>query len=567
MIPSNSLSLSHAHTQTLSRGEAMPRRRKQPSSAMRGIFTRSQSQIFLHRTRSGRDWANPDPGRRRHLLASFALPPSPLPTSTAATGDVLLASVKDLRARRVFSPASIPIETSPDPMATNKPDDDRQDGIDQLEKEATEEEGSGEVDEASNIFGGSGDAFVQSTPPAGIISLGPDPAPGERETEVPPIDQQTDNLGSDIASGDQAIGISSKDQRADAKLDSGNPLKRREGLAPCSRSKLFRNPSSFSYRRLLPFLMDLEKESSSGLKILPCQNAVEVERIMEEKPKPPQLQLGGSEGSLTEKLSDNWNFDENPVYKSSSLKTSGEDVYDMTTMISPLPDSGNGRAMQVDEVKSETYFEDPILESRMLHNSYLSPPVIHEDLSVDELAGNVQALSYLPSEVDVGCRMMLPLLNMDPKPPQRESQLEVVHSAARHVLAPKRGILKRYGRGCKGICMCLECATFRIHADRAYEFSRKQMDEADEIIVGLMKELANLRNLVDKTIIPMVGGGSSTILQLNRELLKGACQRASRAEEVANNGRRKMFNDLNIHCKIPGPRVTFAECVEQSITP
>nr|XP_010929839.3 uncharacterized protein LOC105051214 [Elaeis guineensis] len=545
----------------------MPRRRKQPSSAMRGIFTRSQSQIFLHRTRSGRDWANPDPGRRRHLLASFALPPSPLPTSTAATGDVLLASVKDLRARRVFSPASIPIETSPDPMATNKPDDDRQDGIDQLEKEATEEEGSGEVDEASNIFGGSGDAFVQSTPPAGIISLGPDPAPGERETEVPPIDQQTDNLGSDIASGDQAIGISSKDQRADAKLDSGNPLKRREGLAPCSRSKLFRNPSSFSYRRLLPFLMDLEKESSSGLKILPCQNAVEVERIMEEKPKPPQLQLGGSEGSLTEKLSDNWNFDENPVNKSSSLKTSGEDVYDMTTMISPLPDSGNGRAMQVDEVKSETYFEDPILESRMLHNSYLSPPVIHEDLSVDELAGNVQALSYLPSEVDVGCRMMLPLLNMDPKPPQRESQLEVVHSAARHVLAPKRGILKRYGRGCKGICMCLECATFRIHADRAYEFSRKQMDEADEIIVGLMKELANLRNLVDKTIIPMVGGGSSTILQLNRELLKGACQRASRAEEVANNGRRKMFNDLNIHCKIPGPRVTFAECVEQSITP
>ncbi|EHA8589901.1 putative Pyrroline-5-carboxylate reductase [Cocos nucifera] len=550
----------------------MPRRRKQPSSAMRGIFTRSQSEISLHRTRSGRDWASPDPGRRRRrLLASIARPPSPLPSSTG--GDALLTSVKDLRTRRVFSPASIPIESSP-PTATNKPDDDRPDGVDRLEKEATEEERNGQVDETSKIPGGSGDDFVQSTPPVGLISLGADTALVERETEVPLNDQRTDNLGSDIGSGDRAFGISPKGQRTDGKLDSGNPLKRREGLAPCSRSKLFRNPSSFSYRRLLPFLVDLEKESSSGLKILPCQNAVKVEKLMEEKPKPPhvdtlskQLQLGGSEGSLTEKSSDGWNFDENPVNKNPSLKPSGEDVYDMTTTISPLPDSGNGRAMQVDEIKSETYFEDPILGSRMLHNSYLSPAVIHEDLSVDELAGNVRALSYLPAEVDVGCRMMLPLLNMDLKPLQREPQLETVHSAARHALAPKRGILKRYGRGCKGICMCLECATFRIHADRAYEFSRKQMDEADEIIVGLMKELVNLRNLVDKSITPMVGGGSSTILQLNQELLKRACQRASRAEEVANNRRRKMFNDLNIHCKIPGPRVTFAECVEQNIIP
>lgn len=257
---------------------------------------------------------------------------------------------------------------------------------------------------------------------------------------------------------------------------------------------------------------------------------------MEEKPKPQhvdtlseqQLQLGGSEGSLTEKSSDSWNFDENPVRKSPPLKPSGDDVCDTTTMKSPLPDSCNGRAMQVDEVKSETYAEDPILESEMLHNSHFSPPIMREHLSVDELAGNVQALSYLPAKVDVGCRMMLPV-NMDLKPLQRESQMEVVHSAARHVLAPKRGILKkRCGTGCKGICMCLECATFRIHADRAYEFSRKQMDEADEIIVGLMKELANLRDLVDKSVIPMVGGGSSTILRLHQVMRSRACPHLSR---------------------------------------
>ncbi|XP_008775312.2 uncharacterized protein LOC103695698 [Phoenix dactylifera] len=549
----------------------MPGRRAQPSSAMRGISNRSRFESFLHHTLSGR--ARPDPSRRRHLLASIPRQPFPLPASAAATDDALLASVKDLRTRRVFSPASIPIETPPDSMARNKPDDDRKDGIDQSEKAVTEDERNGEADETSTGSGGPDDNLVQSTPPDGIISLGVDTAPGERETEASPNDQQTDNLGSDIGSGDRSIGISPNDQRADVKLDSGNPPKRREGLAPCSRSKLFRNPSSFSYRRLLPFLMDLEKENSSGLKILPCQNAAE--KLVEEEPKPlhvdtlskQQIQLGSSEGSLTEKLSDTWNFVENPVSESPSLKPTGDDVYDTTRMVSPLPDSFNGRAMQVDEVKSETYFADPILESEMLHKSYLSSPIIHEDLSVDELTGNVQALPYLPAKVDVDCRMMLPMLNMDQKPLQRESQLEVVHSVARHALAPKRGILKRYGRGCKGICMCLECATFRVHADRAYEFSRKQMDEADEIIVGLIKELANLRNLVDIYAVPTVGGGSSTILQLNQDLLKGACQRAFRAEEVANNHRRKMFNDLNIHCKIPGPGATFTECVEERITP
>lgn len=43
----------------------------------------------------------------------------------------------------------------------------------------------------------------------------------------------------------------------------------------------------------------------------------------------------------------------------------------------------------------------------------------------------------------------------------------------------------------------------------------------------------------------------TTSLCLYQELLKGACQRASRAEEVANKHRRKMFNDLIMHCKIP----------------
>jgi hypothetical protein len=65
-------------------------------------------------------------------------------------------------------------------------------------------------------------------------------------------------------------------------------------------------------------------------------------------------------------------------------------------------------------------------------------------------------------------------------------------------LSPKKGILKRSTRGCKGICMCLDCCTFRLHADRAFEFSRKQMKEADDIIGNLLKEVVSLRSLLEK---------------------------------------------------------------------
>ncbi|XP_066317430.1 uncharacterized protein [Miscanthus floridulus] len=117
-------------------------------------------------------------------------------------------------------------------------------------------------------------------------------------------------------------------------------------------------------------------------------------------------------------------------------------------------------------------------------------------------------------------------------------------------LSPKKGILKRSTRGCKGICMCLDCCTFRLHADRAFEFSRKQMKEADDIISNLLKEAVSLRSLLEKP------AGQ-------RESTQAACRQASRVEEVARKRCQQMFVDLNSHCRIPGPRVRFTEYVEE----
>uniref|UniRef100_A0A0E0JD08 Uncharacterized protein n=1 Tax=Oryza punctata TaxID=4537 RepID=A0A0E0JD08_ORYPU len=117
-------------------------------------------------------------------------------------------------------------------------------------------------------------------------------------------------------------------------------------------------------------------------------------------------------------------------------------------------------------------------------------------------------------------------------------------------LSPKKGILKRHTRGCKGICMCLDCSTFRLRADRAFEFSRKQMQEADDIIHNLLKEVSSLRNLMEKS------AGQ-------QETKQTACQRASQVEAVARERRRQMLMELNSHCRIPGPRVKFAQYVEE----
>lgn len=63
----------------------------------------------------------------------------------------------------------------------------------------------------------------------------------------------------------------------------------------------------------------------------------------------------------------------------------------------------------------------------------------------------------------------------------------------------KKGILKGNPRGCRGLCNCLSCASFRLHAERAFEFSRNQMEDAKEVTLDLIKELSHLRAILEKS--------------------------------------------------------------------
>ena len=180
-------------------------------------------------------------------------------------------------------------------------------------------------------------------------------------------------------------------------------------------------------------------------------------------------------------------FEVNHVSEKPGLDSQGDIHNSVTT---ELPKSCNMSQVQVLGVTSEIPLEKSAFEFEMESKSSFCALTISEALSVEELASTMPELSYSQMETD-----------MIPK--QNASQFKVFGDAAKQVFAPRKSILKKQSRGCKGICMCLDCITFRVHAERAYEFSRRQMSDADEVVERLLKELSHLRNLMEGSAVPV----------------------------------------------------------------
>jgi hypothetical protein len=66
---------------------------------------------------------------------------------------------------------------------------------------------------------------------------------------------------------------------------------------------------------------------------------------------------------------------------------------------------------------------------------------------------------------------------------------------------PVKGILRSSSEACKDQCHCEKCASVRLRAKRASEFSQRQMQDIQGIAAMLMKDLSTLRGIVDNRII------------------------------------------------------------------
>ena len=80
------------------------------------------------------------------------------------------------------------------------------------------------------------------------------------------------------------------------------------------------------------------------------------------------------------------------------------------------------------------------------------------------------------------------------------AEVETIVSSGVPAASLAKGILKRNPRGCRGICNCLNCASFRLNAGKSFEFSRNQMLDAEELVLNMTKELSNLRVMLEKCV-------------------------------------------------------------------
>lgn len=66
-------------------------------------------------------------------------------------------------------------------------------------------------------------------------------------------------------------------------------------------------------------------------------------------------------------------------------------------------------------------------------------------------------------------------------------------------ISPSKGILRRSIRGCRGICSCLNCSSFRLNAERAFEFSRNQLQDTEVMVLDLVGEISRLKDMLEKS--------------------------------------------------------------------
>ncbi|KAJ6710854.1 hypothetical protein OIU74_011674 [Salix koriyanagi] len=387
----------------------------------------------------------------------------------------------------------------------------------------------------------------------GLNHIGPDLFDTERisrtcgtKKEVDPKGHVLEKSGESI---EESIQLTPQSNRLSGdNLTESKISKRKLGLSPSSQLKLFKTPSSFNYRRLLPYLMDITKDSSgsSGNVHYP-----KLEKRSEEDSVSLLSPLSTSDRNenLIEKSDGECclvKYDSDPSHAGKISVTATNDEYN-----DAQPDSTSA------EHKSETTV------------SLGSPEREIKGDAIPEKDKQLEAVLDIVPPIHGSCSPVMPscfvseLVQSQRK--QYHPNLQASDPLGNPLHGPKRSILKRNPRGCRGSCECLNCASFRLHAERGFEFSKNQMQDAEEVAYDLINELSRLRRLLEKST-----SGSDDHPAVCTEQVKEACRKASEAEELAKTRLKGMNYDLNIHCRITcgeRPRVSFANGVDERVIP
>ncbi|KAG6731085.1 hypothetical protein I3842_01G111900 [Carya illinoinensis] len=405
----------------------------------------------------------------------------------------------------------------------------------------------------------SNEEHVQVTPDAEVLTKADAEENGRARVDF--FEESTDHALGKPLLGDNTRSANRASDRRNSNSES------KLVLNPCSRLKLYRSSGSFSYRRLLPFLVELTKDNSrNGY----CSKS---EKDKEEMRLPSCVASNCQENPV---VSNGHSFHaEHQASHSGTLPMIGLNSAQYSSNVDepklkspqddPEPtislDSLKEHQFQVEQVKSDRYSQLETSPNQVI-------AVSCGTLSREEGITTVSRMSF---DTEVDCVSSFRNNSSCSKPVEADGLSGNISQHGASVppaivgTGLLKGILKRNPRGCRGLCTCLNCASFRLHAERAFEFSRNQMQDAEEVALDLIKELSYLRYMLQKSAD---GLNDHPTVHVNQ--MQEACRKASEAEELAKHRLGQMNYELNIHGRITclqPPRVRFANYVEESVTP
>ncbi|KAK8577782.1 hypothetical protein V6N13_028047 [Hibiscus sabdariffa] len=316
--------------------------------------------------------------------------------------------------------------------------------------------------------------------------------------------------------------------------------------------KLSKIPGSFSFRRLLPYLINITDHNSCASGNI---QSMKVEKSSIEKPFSPFFTSGkdkctetingksrpvehhtGADIKLpavaaTAMASSNHKLTQSPPKQVAESPMIMDSQQEPTLLVKP---SASGTSQKV-ESRPKDVVESPAMPSSSLINSGLLP---REEAKL--------ASCQSPLETEEDCIKSTEKCANHERKIEADSLVEASTPPAMPSASLQKGILKRNPRGCRGICTCLICSSFQLHAEKTFEFSRNQMQDAEEMALDLIKEISCLRNMLEKSAFVSKDRTNICIDQV-----KEACKKALDAEELAKARLDKMNYHLNIHCRIP----------------
>ncbi|KAG6593619.1 hypothetical protein SDJN03_13095, partial [Cucurbita argyrosperma subsp. sororia] len=332
---------------------------------------------------------------------------------------------------------------------------------------------------------------------------------------------------------------------------------------PCVRNKVVRNPLvqlkskysqvSVSFRRMLPFLTDLFKYNPEN-----CASG-NIDSPRPEKELPTMNLQSPSSNSHN-------SWDRSEGLASCNMPCDGS----LDTPSMPGSNTMNEMVCETEKVLLHNGLNDELLSSPKLQMHHLHSeqemldtrmlkvdPQLHDQAvlsSYDPLTGKgsrmVSQQSPITSE---GCTNLTDNVSDAAKLSERNSlepnSLCVEGCVPVIRINVGKGIPKQNPRGCRGICNCLNCSSFRLHAERAFEFSRNQLQDAEVVASDLMKELSFIRDVLEKCSDGAYGDAG-----YYSNKVKEACRKASEAELVAKDRLLQMNCKLDIQSRIMCPQ-------------